>query len=97
MVLIVVLWGVLGLMIYLVDPELVRDVLIPGLYLPFFLLFLAAAFFTLAVIFANSRRGFLVALGLTVFLILRVYQLGNLLNLLLIIGIVVAINRYFSV
>ncbi len=96
LVLIVVLWSLLLSMITYVEPELIKDILVPGLYLPFFLLFLPASFFSLAVFLANTRRGFLVSLGLTGYLVLRVYELGNVLNLLLIIGIVVAIDRYLD-
>ena len=96
LILIAVLWSLIAAIVVYVEPELVRDVIVPGLYLPFFLLFLPASFFTLAVILANTRRGFLVALGLTGYLMLRVYQLGNVLNLLLIAGIVIAVDRYLD-
>jgi hypothetical protein len=95
-ILILVLWSLLGAMIYWVEPELVKDMLVPGLYLPFFLLFSPACFFTLAIVLANTRKGLLVTIGLTGFLILRVYQLGNLLNLLLLAGMVVAVERYLE-
>lgn len=95
-VLIVMLWGLLGAMVYWMEPGLIKDFLVPGLYLPFFLVFFPASFFSLAVMWANTRRGLLVSLGLTGFLILRVYQLGNLLNLLLIAGMVVAVDRYLE-
>lgn len=93
----VMLWSCLGLIMWLVEPKLLKDILVTGLYLPFFLLFFPALFLTLAIILANSRRGLLIAIAVTIFLMLRIYQLGNLLNLLLIAGIVVAIGRYFDV
>ena len=95
-VLIVVLWGLLALTLVYVEPELIKDVLIPGVYLPFFLLFFPASFFTLAILWGNSRRGLLCAAGLTLFLLLRLFELGNVLNLLLILGIVIAVDRYFN-
>jgi len=96
LILVLVLWGVLGVMMIYVEPELVKDILIPGLYLPFFLLFMPASFFTLALLLANTRRGLISSLGLTSCLILRVYELGNILNLLLITGIVIAVDRYLD-
>lgn len=84
------------MMLLYVEPELVRDILVPGLYLPFFVLFLPASFFTLALMLANTRRGLLASLGLTAYLVLRVYELGNVLNLVLILGIVIAIDRYLD-
>lgn len=94
--LILVLWILIGLLLVYVEPALVKDVLIPGVYLPFFLLFFPASFFTLAVIWGNSRRGLLSAVGLSLFLLLRLFELGNILNLILILGILVAVDRYFN-
>ena len=96
LILIIVLWGLFLGVIFQVEPELVKNTLVPGLYLPFFLLFFPASFFSLAILLANSKRGLWVSLGLTGFLILRVYQLGNFLNGLLIVGIVVAIDKYLE-
>ncbi|MFH0942754.1 MAG: hypothetical protein V1810_01130 [Candidatus Beckwithbacteria bacterium] len=92
----VILWGLLGALIIWVEPKLIKDILIDGLYLPFFMLFFPAIFLTLAVILGDSRRGLLISLGLTGALILRVYRLENWLNLILIAGIVVAVDRYFK-
>ena len=95
-ILIAGLWILLGLMVYFVEPALVKNILIPGLYLPFFLLFFPAGWFTFAIIFGNSRRGLFITFGITCFLILRIYQLDNILNFLLILGILVAVDRYAS-
>lgn len=96
LILILVLWSLLVAMLVYVEPELVKDILVPGLYLPFFLLLMPASFLTLAIMLANTRRGFLVSLGITGYLMLRVYELGNVLNLVLIVGMVVAIDRYLD-
>lgn len=95
-ILIAGLWVLLGLLVYFVEPALVKNILIPGLYLPFFLLFFPAGWFTLAIILGNPRRGLLVSLSLTCFLILRVYRLDNILNSLLILGILITVDRYAS-
>lgn len=96
LILIGILWGLAALMIYWVEPELVKNFILPGLYLPFFLIFFPASFFTLAIIWGNSRRGLLSALGLNIFLMLRVFNLGNSLNLVLLFGILIAVDRYFN-
>ena len=83
-------------MLYFVEPEMVKDLLVPGLYLPFFILFLPASALTLAVILGNSRRGFILALGISALLILKVYRLDNWLNFFLVGGIVVTVDRYLS-
>jgi len=91
-----VLWIALGLMVVYVEPELVKNVLIEGSYLPFFLLFLPTSFITLSIVMASSRRGLLFSLGLSSFLLLRAYQLGNVFNGILLLGIIIAIDRYFE-
>lgn len=92
-ILILVLWLTLGLMVFNIDPSLVKDIVIPGLYLPFWLIFLPASWLTLAMIFGNTKRAFIVTAGLTVLMILRIYNLGNILNLILVAGITIAIDR----
>lgn len=96
LILILVLWTLLALMLIFVEPELIQNILIPGIYLPFFLLFFPAVFFPAALLWGNSRRGLLTAAGVSVFLLLRVFGLGNSLNLVLILGILVAVDRYFN-
>jgi len=96
LVLIIILWGLLGALIYWMEPELVKDVVIPGLYLPFFLLFFPASFLTMALVLGNSRKGLLISLGITIGLILRVYRLDNWLNYILILGLMLAVDRYYS-
>ncbi len=96
LILSLILWGLLAAMIVWVDPQLVKDILIPGAYLPFFLVFLPASILSLALIFGNTARGLLVAAGLNVFLLLRVFEFGSWLNLVLIAGIVIAIDRIRS-
>lgn len=88
-----VLWLALGLMVVNIDPILVKDVLVPGLFLPFWLVFLPACLLTLAMIFGNTKRGLIITLGLTSIMILRLYGLGNILNIILITAITIAIDR----
>lgn len=83
-------------MIFLVEPELIKDVIIPGLYLPFFGLFFPAIFLTLSIILGGSRRGFLISLGLTAILILKINLLDNWLNFMLVGGILITVDRYLS-
>lgn len=96
LVLILILWFLLALMIFLIEPELIKDVIIPGLYLPFFGLFFPAVFLSLAIILNNSQRGFLISLGLTAILILKIYRLDNWLNFILVGGILITVDRYLS-
>jgi len=62
----------------------------------FFLLLFLALFFTLSLLFANSRRGFLVAGGIILFLILRWQELGNILNTILLMVTILTLEIYFT-
>lgn len=86
----ILLWlGVFGI-IYFIDPHE------RGAVPLFFIATLFVLFFTLSIVFINSRRGFIAALAITLFVVLRYFGLGNLLNFLLLAGIGVALELYFS-
>lgn len=54
-----------------------------------------ALFLTFALALANSRRGFLIAIGAIGFLIFRYYDLANYLNLTLFLGILICLEIYY--
>ncbi len=60
----------------------------------FLVLLLFSLLFISSLIFANTRRGFLLALGLVVFLILGYWGAGTWLNFILLGGILFAIELY---
>jgi hypothetical protein len=86
----IIFWLLWGGLVYLFAPT--NNILL----IAFFLLLFLACFLTLALILANSRRGFIAALGIISFLILRFYQLGNILNLILLGGILITLDLYFA-
>jgi len=96
LILILIFWAITGGVIGFIEPELIKDLFIPNSYFLFFLPLFLALFFTLSVIFTNSRRGFLVSIGFIFFLIFRLHELGNLLNLFLIIGLIITFEYYFT-
>ena len=83
------LWLGLFSVIYFIDPQQAGAVVIL-LLITFFTLF-----FTMSIIFINSRRGLISSLGIVVFLVLRLYGLGNILNFFLIFGICITVEIYF--
>lgn len=91
-----ILWVSLSLMIYFVQPNLVKNLLIPGIYLPFMLNVFLAVFFTLSLILKNRRRSLLISLSLVIFLLLRVLELGNILNLVLLCAIIITLETTFT-
>lgn len=81
---------VLAGLVYFTDPNSSWAVPI------FFLLVFLTLFLGFCLIFVNTRRGLLTSLALTLFLLLRYFGIGNILNLLLISGITASIEIYCS-
>ncbi|TSC53731.1 MAG: hypothetical protein LiPW16_312, partial [Microgenomates group bacterium LiPW_16] len=50
----------------------------------------------LSLLLANSRRGFLLAAGFVVFLLLRVLKIAHFLNLILLVSILVSLELYLK-
>ncbi|WKZ25317.1 MAG: hypothetical protein QY322_02905 [bacterium] len=82
----VLLFSIAGL-IYFTDPS-------PFLIFLFFVLFFAFSFFVFALLLANTKRAILISTIFTIFLLLIFYGVGNILNLLLLIGIGVVVEIY---
>ena len=62
----------------------------------FFALLFLTVFLTAALVFANTRRGLLMALVISLSLLFRYYQVGNLLNIVLLVGIFIILELYLS-
>lgn len=86
----ILFWILLGALVYFVDPGIF------GVVPLFFVTLFVALLFTFSLVFANSRRGLLASLSLSLFLILRYLGVGNWLNLVLILAIASCIELYFS-
>lgn len=86
----ILLWLSLTALIYFVDPFSFGA--LPG----FFILVFFGLLFTFSLLFANSRRGLLISLSLSLFLLLRYLGVGHLLNFLLLAGLAITIELYFS-
>jgi len=89
LVITVIFWLLLGAIIYFLSPDAFGAV-----FLLFLVIFLTV-FFTSSILFANSKRGGVIATSITLFIFLRFIGVGNIVNLLLLVGIVVTIELYF--
>lgn len=89
LVLTICLWLSLSALVYFVDPD--TTLAIPV----FFLVAFFALLFTFSTLLANSRRGLIISLGLTVFLILRYLGIGHIINFLLVVAIAITVELYF--
>lgn len=87
---IIALWLFVAVIILFVDPSDFGAVPL------FLILSFLALFFTGSTLFIHTRRGLLIASALTVFLILRILGVGNILNLFLLAALVVTVEFYFS-
>lgn len=84
----ILLWVVLGGIVYFISPY--SFFAIPG----FFIILFLALLFLFSIIFSSRREGLVVSISLTIFLLLRYFGVGHILNFLLIAGIAVAFEIY---
>ncbi len=90
LLLIVLLLTLMFCFLYFVDP----DSLISRI--SFFIFVFLVVLFIAAFVFANSRRGLITAFVITAFLVLRLLGIGNVLNLILLVGLAICIDYYKS-
>lgn len=86
----ILLWGLLGALVYFIDPATFAAVPL------FFVLIFSCLLFTFSLLFAGGRRGLIGSIAITLFLILAYLGVGNILNLALILAIAVCIELYFA-
>lgn len=87
-------WGLIGLTIFKVDPENIRDLIITDSYLLFLLLLLAGFFFLLSIIFMSSKRALWWSMLIVTFVYLRVVGIGSLINGLLLLAVGTTFDVY---
>jgi hypothetical protein len=88
---VIVLWWVLLVTIILTtDPAKMKDVVFTGLYFPMLLLVFLAVSGSLFILRKKFWPSVLWALGVSIFLILRLYGWGNMINLI-VIGLCLAV------
>lgn len=90
LILIVFFWGLATALVYFVDP------LTTGAIQLFFVIIFLATLLTLSILVANSTRGLIGSCVITIFLILRYFGVGNIINILLLAGIAIAADLYFT-
>ncbi len=85
----IVFWIFVAGVVLFLDPDIF------GVAIIFFIVLFFALLFSFSIILANTRRGLIAACALTLFLILRYFGIGNLLNGLLLAGVTLASEIYF--
>ena len=71
----VALWGAVGATIMYIEPSLLRDVVIPGSYLPFFVLVTAAVWYSLALMTKSGLKSLWLSLTIVGGLVLSMLKL----------------------
>lgn len=89
-------WLVFFYLIIFVDPLVVRDFPFQNMYFPFFFCLFMGAFLSLQLILSHARRGFITAFGLVLFLYLRLFGLGHVLNLILLSSFIITLELAIS-
>jgi hypothetical protein len=90
LVITILLWLALGALVYFVEPDT------PGVIPVFFVNAFFALLFSFSTLFENSRRGLILSLAIILFLLLRYYGIGNIINFLLLAGVAFSIELYFT-
>ena len=90
-------WAVLVWMVLKVDPQTIKDVVLPETYLPMLAVFFGAVFWLLSIALLSAKKALRWSLGVTLFLYLRILGLGNLVNGTLILAILIVVEYYFSI
>ncbi len=76
-------WTILVYIFFRLPPRLFQNLLLPGLYLPFFLLLFLALFSSLKFLLLHTRRSLFISLFLVTILLLRLLGFSHLLYLAL--------------
>jgi len=85
----ILLWLLLAVFVNSVNPFSF------GVVFLFLVLVFLALFFTFAFLFTSTKRAVVYSIAAIIFLVLRYFGIGNVLNLLIIIGLIITIEIYF--
>jgi len=85
-----ILWSGVFFLVYFTDPFSFGKIPL------FFIILLLATYFTSSLLTESTRRGLTVSISLTLFLLLRYFGIGNVINLLLIAGLALSFEYYFA-
>ena len=91
----VLIWLLIGLMFWLVDPENVKDLVIKESYLLPGVLLYAGLYFLSSILTLSARRAFLWTSLLMTIIYLRIFRLASYFNLILILGMAGSVEVYW--
>jgi apolipoprotein N-acyltransferase len=88
------LWGAVGAIIIYIDPTLLKDVLIRGAYLPFFVLLFLTIWYTLGLVLHSIGKSLLLTTTIVVGLVLSALKLMNT-EILIVLGLTLGIESWY--
>ena len=83
-----IFWIICALIFFYADPEY------GGAVTLFIVVIFLSLFFTASILLVNKRRGFLISLGISLMLLFRMWGVGNIVNMLLLAGMLIAFEIY---
>ena len=87
-------WTAIVLMVLFVDPETMKDIIIPNSYLLMGLLLFGGLFWIFSILFLSATRALKWAAAVIIFAYLRIWGLGTIINGLLLFGILISWEIY---
>lgn len=87
-------WLAVAWVVWKVDPENIKNIIIPGIYLPMLVLIFGALFWLFSILFLSAKMALRWSSGVCLFVLLRFLDMGTILNGFLILGLLVSYEVY---
>lgn len=87
-------WILIGIVIYFVDPEEIQNLIFPNSYLPMMILLWGGFFWLWTLILSSSKKASYWTFASILFVYLRIWGLGTILNGVLILGLLLTWEYY---
>ena len=87
-------WLVIGFVVWKVDPETMKNMIIPGSYFPMMMLVMGGIFWLLSILLMSAQAALRWTIGIVAFMELRVLGLGTAMNGVLILGLLISWEVY---
>jgi len=92
---ILLIWTIIGLIIWQIDPDEVRDLVFPNSYFLIGLLLFLGIFFLLSLLFLSAKRSLLWSIAIIIFLYLRLFGLASLYTGIFLFGSLISFEIYY--
>ena len=87
-------WLAVAWVVWKVDPENIKNIVIPGIYLPMLFLVFGALFWLFSILFLSAKMALSWSSGVCLFDLLRILEMGTVLNGFLMLGLLLSYEVY---